>query len=425
MNPTPFLQSRAVAARAVRRVVGDGESLSGALSGELSRASPNEHALVKELCFGTLRWHERLGALRDQLVHKPLKRKDLDVACLLEIGLYQLVYLRIPAHASLHETVEATAALGKPWAKGLVNAVMRNFERDGSQLLESLDRSPEIRLSHPQWLIARLKQAYPAHWSRVCAAANQHPPMTLRVNSHHTTRDKYLYELQLAGIAAKAHSLVATAISLDRPLDVYTLPGFAQGLISVQDAAAQMAAPILSCRPGMRVLDACAAPGGKAAHILESTGGDLDLTLVEMEERRAELVRATLARGGWRAKLCVADAARPQDWWDGRPFERILVDAPCSGTGVIRRHPDIKVLRRPQDIGSLQGRQRELLHALWPLLAPKGMLLYVTCSVLKEENVQVAGVVASECDATLCDERQILPGDDDMDGFYYARLAKR
>jgi len=418
---------RAAAARVLRRVAGDRESLSRAIAAELHQVAPERQALFKELCFGVARWHMRLGAIRDRLLSRPLKPKDLDIACLLEVGLYQLIYMRLPAHASVDETVRAADALNKPWAKGVVNAVLRNFGRECGQLLATLDRQAEIRLSHPAWLLTRIRSAYPDDWERICCATNAHPPMTLRVNCAIVSRDDYLLRLEAAGLPARAHASVASACTLAHPIDVHRLPDFAAGAVSVQDAAAQLAAPLLRCEQGMRVLDACAAPGGKAAHLLELFRGNIDLILVEIDTDRAQLLQSTLTRGGWRATCFIADAARPEDWWDGNPFDRILLDAPCSGTGVIRRHPDIKLLRQPSDILSLQSRQVALLEALWPLLSDGGMLLYATCSLLPEENAQVIEkFMANKANNTarLIESRATLPGDDDMDGFYFALLEK-
>ncbi len=418
------MPARAVAARVLRRVVVGRESLSRALATELSQVASNEQALLKERCFGVLRWHVRLSAIRDRLLARPLKHKDLDIAALIEVGLYQLIYMRLPAHASVDQTVRAADALNKPWAKAVINAVLRNFQRQRNALLCALDQPPEIRLSHPSWLLKRLKHAYPDDWERICHAANAHPPMTLRVNTCVVSRDDYLLQLKTAGLAAHAHASVASAITLARPIDVRCVPGFMAGAVSVQDAAAQLAAPLLRCESGMRVLDACAAPGGKAAHLLEFFQGDIDLVLVETDAERARLLQTTLSRGGWQAELHVADAACPENWWDGTQFDRILLDAPCSGTGVIRRHPDIKQLRTPGDIGSLRRRQLRLLRALWPLLDDEGMLLYATCSILPEENAQVIAAFMREYSARLIDTRIILPGDADRDGFYYALLGK-
>jgi 16S rRNA (cytosine967-C5)-methyltransferase len=416
---------RAAAARVLKRVIGEGESLVRALPAEMRLVSQDQQPQAKELCYGALRWHERLSAVCNQLLVRPLKPKDLDIACLLWVGLYQLIYMRTPAHAGVHETVQAADALNKFWAKGVINAVLRNFQRQRSALLEAADRRPEVRFSHPRWLFERIKQAYPENWQRICEAANQHSPMTLRVNCAATTREDYLRELMAADLEGEMHPAVATAINLSCPVNVERLPGFTSGRVSVQDAGAQFAAPMLNCASGMRVLDACAAPGGKAAHLLESLAGNVDLTVLEIDAERAELLKNTLVRGSWHTKLCVADATRPADWWDGQRFDRILLDAPCSATGTIRRHPDIKLLRKPQDIGSMQARQLHLLRALWPLLERGGMLLYATCSILPEENAHVIRLFTGECKARLIDQRYILPGDADMDGFYYAQLAGR
>jgi 16S rRNA (cytosine967-C5)-methyltransferase len=413
---------RAVAVQVLQRVIGDRQSLTDVFSGELNRMHLGEQALVKELCFGVLRWHERLRAIVNLLLDRPFKAKDRDLTYLLELGLYQLIYTRIPSHAGVHETVRVATALNKSWAKGLINAVLRNFERQRQDILARVDRSPENRLSHPPWLLERIRQAYPAAWQSICEAANRHPPMTLRVNLNFHSRADYLVELQAVGMNGVAHPTVPSAIVLNRAVDVRRLPGFAAGAVSIQDAAAQLAAPLLDCRPRMRVLDACAAPGGKSAHILESAAGQVDLTMLEIDVKRAARLRAALKRGNWRANLRVADAEDSARWWDGRPFNRILVDAPCSGTGVIRRHPDIKVLRRSADITAMQARQLRLLRALWPLLERGGMLLYATCSLLPEENAQVIDRVVDETGLRVLSQRQILPGEADMDGFYYARL---
>ncbi len=413
---------RAVAVQVLQRVIGDRQSLADVFTSELNRMHRDEQALVKELCFGVLRWHERLRAIANLLLNRPFKAKDRDLTYLLELGLYQLIYTRIPPHAGVHETVRVAAALNKSWAKGLINAVLRNFERRRQDILARVDQFPENRLSHPPWLLERIRQAYPSAWQSICEAANRHPPMTLRVNLNLKSRAGYLLELQAGGVNAVAHPAVPSAIVLNRAVDVHRLPGFTVGAVSVQDAAAQLASPLLDCRPHMRVLDACAAPGGKSVHILESVAGQVDLTMLEIDVQRAARLRAALKRGNWQANLCIADAEDPAHWWDGRPFDRILVDAPCSGTGVIRRHPDIKVLRRSADIAAMQARQLRLLRALWPLLERGGMLLYVTCSLLPEENAQVIDRIVDEAGLRVLSQRQILPGEADMDGFYYACL---
>ena len=429
------MDARAGAVRVLSQVIRQGKSLTNALSTECCD-NGFDRALVQELSFGTLRWHERLAKILHYLLHKPLKRRDLDVECLLKLGLYQLVYTRLPAYAVVHGTVQAAEALGKPWAKGLVNATLRCFLRQKDNLLEQSDRNYTARLSHPHWLLKRLQVAYPQGWQEICTANNQHPPMTLRINQRMTDAEQYITRLHATGLAANRHCAIESAVILNRATSVEQLPGFDQGVVTVQDAAAQLAASLIECEPGMRVLDACAAPGGKTAHILESVDGDVDLFAVEIDTARTKLLRQTLDRLGWMARICQGDASRPEQWWDGRAFDRVLLDAPCSGSGVIRRHPDIKLLRRASDIATFQRLQYRLLKSLWPLVAEGGMLLYATCSILPEENSQlIERFLRENSDAKLAppgidwaDEYeqgwQILPGQMDMDGFYYARLRK-
>ncbi|MGD8498003.1 MAG: 16S rRNA (cytosine(967)-C(5))-methyltransferase RsmB [Chromatiales bacterium] len=432
MNP------RLAAIRVALRVVDGGESLSRALPAVLGGVSTQDRALVQELSYGVLRWHLRLEALVRALLSRPLRRRDQDVAWLLELGLYQLIYMRLPDYAAIDQTVEATREIGKPWASGLTNAVLRRYLREADALGPALDeRDPGIRYAMPAWLIGELQGAYPRDWSAICEAANTRPPMTLRVNRRQVSRETYLTGLRAAGIEAEPHPIVETAITLRQPVPIERLPGFDRGRVSVQDAAAQLAAPLLALEPDLRVLDACAAPGGKTAALLESVPDGLDLTAVDVDPERATRIDETLRRVGLPARVEVADAATPQSWWDRQPYDRILLDAPCSATGVIRRHPDIKLHRRADDLTALQARQDALLSALWPLLKPSGMLLYVTCSILPRENVQrVSAFVAQQADAVElrieptdwgrgCERgRQILPGEAGMDGFYFARIQK-
>jgi 16S rRNA (cytosine967-C5)-methyltransferase len=429
------MDARAVAARILLRVVERGESLSTALpTGRYEKVE--DKALIQELCFGTLRWHGRLSAILSRLLHKPLKKGDQEVEYLLKLGLYQLLYMRIPSHAVVHSTVQAAQSLGKTWAKGLINAVLRQFLRREERLLAKVDLDPEAEFSHPGWLLKRLQTAYPERWQQICQAANQRPPMTLRVNSYLNDVESYIEKLASKGMEAQRHAVVEGALSMRHAVSVERLPGFEQGLVTVQDAAAQLAVPLLACQPGMRVLDACAAPGGKTTHLLELLGGNVDLLAIDRDEKRLSRLRHNLQRSGWDAEIRHGDVVHPQTWWDGRPFDRILLDAPCSATGVIRRHPDIKLLRRSQDVSALQGRQYHMLQTLWPMLAEGGSLLYVTCSVLPEENaLLVKQFVQDNKNATLMppdiswtEEHewgwQILPGERDMDGFYYALLRK-
>jgi 16S rRNA (cytosine967-C5)-methyltransferase len=427
------VNTRLVAAQVLQQVLGEDRSLSQALTQQMPA---QDQALVQQLCYGTLRQYEALVALLRLLLRRPLKHKDLDLHCLLLVGLYQLIHMRIPAHAAVYETVKAAQALGKPWAKGLINAALRTFQRHRGMLLAELERDPQGRWRQPAWLLERLRAVYPHAWQDICRAALEHPPMTLRVNRRNTDRSAYLARLHEAGIAARPHTLVDTAVELGSPLDVGALPGFGRGLVSVQDAAAQLAAPLLGLRAGMRVLDACAAPGGKSAHILESAA--VELVAVESDPARLARLHETLARVGVRgaADVVQADAASPQGWWDGRCFERILLDAPCTASGVIRRHPDIKLRRRAQDPALRARVQLRLLEALWPLLARGGLLLYATCSILPEETSQVVKrflsthrdgrlVVPKSYSALFADTGwQIRPGQLGMDGFYYAPLLK-
>ncbi|NIP73534.1 MAG: 16S rRNA (cytosine(967)-C(5))-methyltransferase RsmB [Gammaproteobacteria bacterium] len=431
------MNTRAVAARVVARVVEQGRSLDAALDAARARVPGAERALLHELAYGTLRWHPRLDALARRLLRRPLKPGDRDVHALVLVGLYQLAYLRVPAYAAVAQTVDGARALGKAWAAGLVNGVLRTFQREADALGAAVDRDPAVALAHPPWLLDALWADWPQHWRAVAEANSRRAPMTLRVNLQVLTREAYARALTSAGLACDEVESVASALSLRAPVDVNRLPGFAAGQVSVQDAGAQLAAWLLPVAPGMRVLDACAAPGGKAAHLLERYPRMGELTALDIDEARLQRVGEALQRLGLEARLRVGDAAGPEHWWGGRPYDRILVDAPCTATGVIRRHPDIKVLRRPEDVENLALRQAAILDALWPLLAPGGILLYATCSVLDRENAQqVSRFVQAHPDAREMEldggwgracrfGRQILPGDGDMDGFYYARLEKR
>ncbi len=426
---------RASAARALGQVLGGGASLSTVLPPALERTDPRDRGLLQELCHGVCRWHPQLQAGLDRLLARPLDPREHVIRALLLVGLYQLQHLRIPEHAAVAETVAAARELRKPWAVGLTNAVLRAALRRRAELAEILETDGVARTAHPLWLLARLQQDWPDDWPAIVAANNARPPFTLRINRRVLDREEYRQRLD-SGRIAEPVAPVETALVLREPVDPATLPGFAEGWVSVQDAAAQLAAPLLDVQPGMRVLDACAAPGGKTGHLLECAP-DLDLTALDQDAARLERVQENLTRLGLKARLVAGDARQPADWWDGAPYDRILLDAPCSATGVIRRHPDIKLLRRDSDIAALAGQQHLLLASLWPLLRPGGRLLYATCSVLRQENEQViAGFLTAQPDAEeqpifaswgrpLSHGRQILPGEAGMDGFYYALLLKR
>lgn len=430
------LDVRAAAARAMVEVTAKGQSLSSVIPRWQEKVPERDRALLQELLYGSLRWQLRLEAILKPLLQKPMKAKDADVQALMLIGLYQLLYMRTPDHAAVGATVSATKGLKKPWAKGLCNAVLRNFQRQSDELIEAADEDDASRESHPAWLLSEIKQAYPDHWQAIVSANNQHPPMMLRVNQRHQRRDEYLAKLQALNIDAMPFEYGEQGLLLSKPQDVSRLPGFDQGHASVQDGAAQLAAPLLQLAPGQHVLDACAAPGGKTAHALEIAPDLASMTAIDEAEERVERLQQTLSRLSLKAKVITADASTPDQWWDGQLFDRILLDAPCSATGVIRRHPDIKALRRASDIDVLVALQQKILQAMWPLLAPGGVLLYVTCSVLPRENqLQVQRFLTSQEDAQETKlavdwglervvGRQILPGESGMDGFYYACLRK-
>lgn len=436
------IMARTLAAEAVRQVVGGQRSLSLVLPEVLARCEAADRGLVQELVYGVLRWRFRLEALLAQLLRQPLKAKDQDIGALLLVGLYQLGYTAVAPHAAVHTTVEAVRAGGKRWAVPLANAVLRGYQRQRAEVDARADASDEGRWAHPRWLIERLRGDWPDAWRRVLAANNERPPLVLRINARRLDRAAYRRALDDADLPHAVLPFAPQGIALATPVGVERLPGFYDGDVSVQDGAAQLAATLLAAGPGMRVLDACAAPGGKTAHILELQPRLAELVALDSDARRVQRIHENLARLRLGATVLVGDAGAPEDWWDGRPFERILLDAPCSATGVIRRHPDIKSLRRATDIEDLARSQARLLDALWPLLAPGGMLVYATCSVLRQENeAQVAAFLQRRTDAeerrldgpwgTACRHgRQILPGDADregagMDGFYYACLVKR
>lgn len=420
---------RTLAARFLADVIRGDKSL--AALPPYPQLSAQDRALLQELCFGVCRFYFRQDALLRDFLPKPLKAKDADVQALLHLGVYQLLYTRIPDHAAIGATVEAANGLKKPWAKGLINGVLRNLQR----------RLPELQWqdlpNHPDWLDNTLRKAWPEHWQAILAANDQRPPFTLRVNRAKTTRDAYLAELRQRDLAAEPCAFAPDGITLQQPCSVTDLPGFTEAAVSVQDEAAQLAAGLLQLAPGQRVLDACCAPGGKTCHTLECEHSLQEVVALDVEAARMTRVEENLRRLGLTATLKVADAADTAAWWDRQPFDRILLDAPCSATGVIRRHPDVKLLRRANDIAKLADLQGRLLEALWPTLKLGGLLVYATCSVLPRENEeQVAAFVAAHDDAEHLPiaadwgigrpyGRQLLPRDGGHDGFYYALLRRR
>lgn len=355
------IPARLAAVKVLQQVIDEGQSLSAQLAQVLPRVSGDERGLAQEIAYGVLRWLPQLDAILEKLLKKPLKRKDSDVEMLLLVGIYQLQHLNLPDYAAISETVEITHKLRKQWAKGFVNGVLRNFQREGGKIvtaIEAYSESDESKYLHPQWLIGKIKKSWPDNWEQILQANNQRPPLTLRVNQNEGSRDSFCDQLEEAGIEYQKLPFEQSGVTLLKPISVEKIPGFTDGMVSVQDGAAQLAAELLAPKSCERILDACAAPGGKTSHILEMAP-DCELTALDQDPLRLERVEENLERLGLTAQVIAGDAAKPDDWWDGEAYDRILLDAPCSATGVIRRHPDIKVLRHPDDIDTLVSLQKK------------------------------------------------------------------
>lgn len=437
------LCARAGAALALAPIIREQGSLSGSLPLALQQVKPSEKALCAELSYGAARWFIRYEATLDGYLSKPFRDRDYDIYALLVIGAYQLFQMRTPDHAAISTVVEATRTLNKRWASKLVNGVLRRLQREWKT--DHITADLERQYAHPEWLVKRVQEDWPKQWRDILRANNEYPPMALRYHVQGYTREDALADLAAADIAASAHTLVPTAINLEKAVDVETIPEFSSGSFSVQDPAAQLAAHLLQLEASseetpLRVLDACCAPGGKTAHILETAPSAL-VTAIDADGSRMTRVMENLERIDASAELLEADAGELEQWWeDGEPFDRILLDAPCSATGVIRRHPDIKLLRSEDDVKALAQTQQRLLENLWTTLKPGGILLYATCSILNQENdQQIKRFLATTDDAELLalDDaqhpwgeatdygRRIAVGQDGMDGFYYARLQKK
>ena len=428
---------RVAAVKVMQQLHTGGGSLTRLLPTAQSKVADSDRALLQAMCFGMARWSYRLSGLVDSLLDKPLKRKDQDIYLLMQLGVYQLAYTRVAPHAAVDTTVAAVKKLGKPWAKGLVNAVLRNYQRQTATLEGGLNEVSN--LAHPDWLLEHFKNDWPENWERIVDQNNQQATMTLRVNERHHSAEQYKAVLDNYELQANLVDDVPSALVLEHPSSVHDLPGFVDGHVSVQDAAAQIAASLLGKGSGKRLLDACSAPGGKTAHALEF-GDWQQVVALDHDAERLQKVGETLDRLALsdRAILHSADAADLDSWWDKQAFDSILLDAPCSGTGVIRRHPDIKLLRRASDIDELVKTQQALMHALWSTLKVGGHMLYATCSILKAENEhQLSWFTKQHSNAkqiplslgvgrvteTGC--VQILPGEQGMDGFFYALLEKQ
>ncbi len=443
------INSRFVALKICLSVIQKGRSLSQSLGEGLAQFQDRrERAFAQNLVLGTLRWQLRLEAICNQLVKKPLREKDEDVNQLILLGLYQIIYLDTPEHAAVSETVALTKKLKKPWSKGFVNGVLRNFLREQATILAEVDLKPAHKYSHPQWFTKAMRKQYPKHWQAILEANNIPAPITLRNNQMFQTRDELLNLLTEQNIECNAHHFCPQGILLAQSADISQFPTFDDGGFSVQDGAAQQAATILNPQKDEHILDACAAPGGKTCHLLEQVNNQASLFALEKEPERIERLAENLYRLELDAEVCVGDASMPEQWWNGKQFDKILLDAPCSATGIIRRHPDIKWHRTPEDIEALVELQAKILTALWQTLKPGGHLLYATCSVLEQENsVQIKNFLTATADAKLIPlevswgiepnngiGRQILPGEQadieqsiehkNMDGFYYCLLQK-
>ena len=436
MTRTTVAGPRLATLKMLSSVLDSGSNLADA-EAENRQPDARDRAFARHLAYGVLRWLTALEWLAGQLLRKPLRRKDRDVQRLILVGIYQLWKDDAAAHAAIHEGAESARKLGKPWAVSVINAVLRRFQREQANWIARLDEEEE-RFAHPAWLLQALKADWPQDWRQIADANNLPGPLWLRLNRQFTTAHT-LESLAEGGFTLERHTAAGEAIKISPAAPVQSLPGFEQGRLSVQDPAAQLAAGLLRLEKNHRVLDACAAPGGKACHILESAPG-IALTAIDQSPARLELVEENLGRLGFtcggRIKLIAADAAEPAQWWDGVLYDRILLDAPCSASGVIRRHPEIKWLRSPGQIVDAAKTQARLLKTLWPLLGPGGILLYATCSVLKVENSrQIQQFIELHPDAELLETdagwgrkldygRQILPGEQEMDGFFYASLRK-
>lgn len=436
----PGRNVRACAAQVIVDVVQHGRSLAEVLPAAQQKISAADHSLLAELCYGTLRFFYEIDAISAMLLQKPFREKDADVHALLLTGFYQLRFMRVPEHAAVNLTVEACRFLKKDWAGNLVNGVMRNYLRNTDALNEKLEKNTYASSNHPLWMANIIQQAWPDQAGHIFAANNGRGGMCLRVNALQNSLEEYQKLLIENGIESEISAIAPQALLLHNAVNVNQLPGFFEGSCSVQDVAAQLCTPLLQLQKGQRVLDACCAPGGKTGHILEAEPLLAELVAIDNEALRLVRVQENLARLGFFEKksavnVICADSSQLDSWHDGKLFDRILLDAPCSGTGVIRRHPDIKHLRRESDIAAFSVRQRELLEVLWPLLTPGGILLYVTCSILPQENEQVvSGFLAQHANATVekidadwgietaCG-RQLLPAESN-DGFYFSRLIK-
>lgn len=426
---------RLVAIDILSNLLTNNGSLSTQLNKHQGRINASEAPLLKEICFGVSRYFPLLNSVALHILEKPLPKKDRDIYAAILIGLYQIDYMQIPPHAAVNEIVSCIKGLNKPWAVKLVNAVLRNYLRNNAELKVALKDIPSVKDIHPKWLLKRFEKHWPKKYQQIVDANNSHPPLCLRVNLSRVSRETQKKLLTQAGIKSHFGLFSSSALYLEKPVKIQDLPGFFDGYLSVQDEAAQLSAEILQPQSGERVLDACSAPGGKTCHLLESAEG-IKLTALELEDWRLKKVQENLERLSLSAQLICTDAADLPNWWDGIYYDKILLDVPCSATGVIRRNPDIKISRKASDIEALKKIQQYLLTSVWKTLKVDGLLLYATCSLMPEENEkQVAQFLASNSNAEevqinkTCGQdvqygKQLFPSLGSHDGFYYCLIKK-
>lgn len=428
--------TRLAAALAIERVVYRGQQLNRTLDTTLLGHEVADKRLIAEFVNGVTRWFWLLDSYASSLVARPLRRKDRDVYCLLLTGLYQLEFTRVPPHACVNETVQAVKELGKSWAGPFLNAVMREFLNNRDEHRDQAESDDFVKYSHPPWMVEVLKRQWPDHWSKILQANNSKPEMFLRVNTSECSVGEYLDILANHDIPAQIDSVSPYGIRLQKRVRVEQLPGFGKALVSVQNPTSQLVAPLMDIKPGHRILDACSAPGGKLQHMLELYPHLEFVTAIDIDEDRCAEIAANLTRAGRSAKVIAADASNPDEWWDGSLFDRILIDAPCSATGIISKHPDIKHHRRPEDIVRLASVQSNLLRGLLPLLDSHGKLIYTTCSILHEENERQVSDVLKQHPEFVAETQpeslglhtgngyQRLQGVDSGDGFFYSVLKQ-
>jgi len=427
---------RQLAVQALTPLLNNSGSLKYSLKKQLENCPENQRPFLQELCYGSMRFYPRLNSILQFLVPKTIRKKDNDIKALLVIGLYQLNHLRTAEHAAISETVDVCKSLNKSWATSLVNATLRNFQRDKENILAKLSEEIPFKFNHPDWFVNKLMHNWPDDWQKILQSNDQHPPLTLRTNNNIVSRETYIEKLAEENIVGFATKHSNSGITLEKPTDVTKLSGFDNGAFSVQDEAAQLAATLLAPKSGEHILDACSAPGGKLLHLLELTKeNDATVQGIELETSRAERIKENFLRLGMDCPLHIADATR-KDWWDNKLFDKILLDAPCSATGVIRRNPDIKLLRQAEDIHSVSKLQKLILDNMWSMLKRKGVLIYATCSIFPQENEKiVASFIRNNDDAEHIKieaswgherpfGRQLFPMKNSHDGFYYAMIKK-